>query len=105
MKTVKRAACALFALALCWVVTGCASNNAGNAGQTKLTFQIWDNTQKSAMEAMAAAYTQKNPNVQIDVQVTSWAEYWTKLEAAATGGSLPDIFWMHTDEILSLIHI
>lgn len=100
MKTVKRAACALFALALCWVITGCASNDAGNAGQTKLTFQIWDNTQKPAMEAMAAAYTQKNPNVQIDVQVTSWSEYWTKLEAAATGGSLPDIFWMHTDEIL-----
>jgi len=34
------------------------------------------------------------------VQVTSWSEYWTKLEAAAISNQMPDIFWMHTNEIL-----
>ena len=52
------------------------------------------------MEAICAAYTRAHPDVTIDVQVTSWSEYWTKLEAAATGGTLPDVFWMHTDEML-----
>lgn len=52
------------------------------------------------MEAMCAAYTQQHPEVSIEVQVTSWNEYWTKLEAAATGNQMPDIFWMHTNELL-----
>ena len=34
------------------------------------------------------------------MQVTSWNEYWTKLEAAAISNQMPDIFWMHTNEIL-----
>lgn len=97
MGTIKRAACALLTLALCAGLAGCATDGGGGR---RLTFQIWDNTQKAAMEAICAAYTQAHPDVTIDVQVTSWSEYWTKLEAAATGGTLPDVFWMHTDEML-----
>ena len=41
-----------------------------------------------------------NPDVVIEVQVTSWNEYWTKLEAATMARQAPDIFWMHTNEIL-----
>lgn len=84
-------------------LAGCGSGSgttAGADGKLNLTFQIWDVAQKAGMEAMCAAYTEKNPNVTIEVQVTSWNEYWTKLEAAATSGQMPDIFWMHTNEIL-----
>lgn len=82
-------------------VTACNSNSGSNSnGEANLTFQIWDVGQKAGMEAMAAAYTEKHPEVSIEVQVTSWDEYWTKLEAAATSNTMPDIFWMHTNEIL-----
>jgi len=30
-------------------------------------------------------------------EVTPWDQYWTLLEAAATGGTLPDVFWMHSN--------
>ena len=50
------------------------------------------------MEALAAAYHEKHPNVTIEVQISTWSEYWTKLEAMANSNSLPDIFWMHTNE-------
>ena len=36
----------------------------------------------------------------IEVQVTSWNEYWTKLEASAESNTMPDIYWMHTNELL-----
>ena len=52
------------------------------------------------MQAMCDAYTAQHPDVVIDVQVTSWSEYWTKLEAAAESNTMPDIYWMHTDQIL-----
>lgn len=78
-----------------------ADNNSSNSNKkVNLTFQIWDVAQKKGMEAMAAAYSEQHQNVSIEVQVTSWDEYWTKLEAAATSNTLPDIFWMHTNEIL-----
>ena len=52
------------------------------------------------MQAMCDAYTaQVDPNVVIEVQVTNWSEYWTKLEAAAESNTMPDIYWMHTDQI------
>ncbi len=69
-------------------------------GLVHLNFQIWDNAQRGGMEAVARAYMDKNPEVEIQVQVTSWDEYWTKLDAAAESGQLPDIFWMHTNQIL-----
>ena len=76
------------------------SGSGSSGGKKELTFQIWDVAQKEGMEAMCAAYTQQHPDVSIEVQVTSWNEYWTKLEAAATSNQMPDIFWMHTNELL-----
>ena len=69
-------------------------------GKTHLKFQIWDVAQRDSMQAICDAYTAKNPDVVIEVQVTSWNEYWTKLEAAAESNTMPDIFWMHTNQIL-----
>lgn len=79
-------------------LTACGSDSAD--GTVNLTFQIWDVAQRDGMQAMCDAYTEQNPNVHIEVQVTSWDEYWTKLEAAAISNQMPDIFWMHTNEIL-----
>jgi len=77
-------------------MTGCKSSD----GKTHLTFQIWDVYQRPGMQAMCDAYTAQNPDVIIEVQATSWNEYWTKLEAAAESNTLPDIFWMHTNQLL-----
>lgn len=77
---------------------GCGTGSAD--GKTHLTFQIWDVAQRDGMQTMCDAYTEAHPDVEIEVQVTSWSEYWTKLEAAAISNQMPDIFWMHTNEIL-----
>ena len=79
-------------------LTACGSDSTD--GTVNLTFQIWDVFQRDGMQAMCDAYTAEHPNVHIEVQVTSWDEYWTKLEAGAISNQMPDIFWMHTNEIL-----
>lgn len=96
MKRISRVLCALLALALLLAATGCGASD----GKTHLTFQIWDVNQRPGMQAMCDAYTAQHPDVEIEVQVTSWGEYWTKLEAAGESNTMPDIFWMHTDQIL-----
>ena len=97
MKRVPRVLALLLTAVLILPLSGCGSSD----GKTHLTFQIWDVGQRDGMQAMCDAYTANvNPDVVIEVQVTSWSEYWTKLEAAAESNTLPDLFWMHTDQIL-----
>lgn len=60
-----------------------------------LSYGVWDANQKPVMESLAAEFTKTHPNVTVQVQLTPWADYWTKLKAAATGGAAPDVFWMN----------
>ena len=96
MKKLPRAAAVILVITLLLSLSGCGASD----GKTRLTFQIWDVAQRESMQAICDAYTAKNPDVTIEVQVTSWNEYWTKLEAAAESNTMPDIFWMHTNQIL-----
>ena len=61
-------------------------------------YSIWDKGQEPGMRAIADAFEAKNPDIKVNVEVTPWDQYWTKLEAAATGGSMPDVFWMHSSQ-------
>ncbi len=103
----KRFSIMLLAGILTLGMTGCRgqannSNGANSGGEekVKLTFGIWDKIQEDGMKSLVEKFNEKNPNIEVEVQVTPWDEYWTKMEAAATGGELPDVFWMHTNEFL-----
>ncbi|MFB4349413.1 ABC transporter substrate-binding protein [Microbacterium sp. CR_7] len=79
-------------------LTACSSCTGGgesSGGDVTLSYAIWDENQKPAMEEIAAAFEKENPNVTIDIQVTPYKEYFTKLQTAATGGSAADVFWMN----------
>ncbi|MCB2352659.1 ABC transporter substrate-binding protein [Clostridium estertheticum] len=64
-----------------------------------ITYAIWDSNQEKGLRTMADEFEKENSNIKIKIQVTGWADYWTALEAGATGGSLPDTFWMHSNLI------
>jgi multiple sugar transport system substrate-binding protein len=68
-----------------------------------LTFAFWDTNQEPGMRAIAGAHTALHPNVTIETQVTPWAKYWTKLETAAMGGEMPDVMWMHVNQITKYV--
>lgn len=78
------------------ILAGCGGDKNARDGKVKLAIGIWDTNQKATLEKMIAAYTKKNPNVSVDIQLTPWKDYWTKLEASATGGTAPDVFWLNT---------
>ena len=69
-----------------------------SAEDAKIIFGFWDTNQEPGMKAIAEAFMAQNPGVSIEVQVTPWDQYWTKLEAAAMGGEMPDVFWMHSNQ-------
>lgn len=64
----------------------------------KLTVAIWDSNQEPGLKEIMNDFT-KETGVEVDIQVTPWGDYWTMLEAATQGGDMPDVFWMHSDQI------
>lgn len=95
----KRVLAASMAGTMVFGLSACGSSGGSGSGDGKLVFMIWDSGQKSGMEAIAEAYMEEHPDVTIEVQASGWDEYWTKLEAAAKSNSLPDIFWMHSNQM------
>lgn len=63
----------------------------------KLVVAMWDKNQLDGIQEIVKDFTSET-GIEVDIQVTPWDQYWTMLEAGATGGSLPDVFWMHSNE-------
>ena len=90
----------ILAAALCTSLTACgkSSENTGNAANTDnnaLSVSIWDNNQLPGLKSIMEDFT-KETGIAVDIQVVTWDQYWTFLEEGAQGGTLPDVFWMHS---------
>jgi multiple sugar transport system substrate-binding protein len=93
------AASAVLALATsaaaCSSSASSSSSGSAGGGKVSLSYGVWDATQVPAMQKIIAAFEAQNPTITVTIQQTPWADYWTKLQAAASGGSAPDVFWMN----------
>lgn len=63
----------------------------------ELSVSIWDPNQEPGIKEILGDFTAKT-GIKTKLSVIKWEEYWTMLEAGAQGGSLPDVFWMHSNE-------
>ena len=78
------------------LLTGCGKKEEGGKdGKVELVMSVWDSDQEPFMKQMGEAYTKTHPNVTVKTQLTTWSEYWTKLEASAVGGTGADILTMN----------
>ncbi|MEJ8548313.1 ABC transporter substrate-binding protein [Brevibacillus borstelensis] len=82
---------------------GSTANQSGSATsgeKVTLTYGVWDKNQMPAMEEIAKTFTQAYPNIEVKIELTPHKQYFTKMDAAATGDSLPDVFWMNGPNIV-----
>ena len=101
---------AAITVALALAATGCSSGSGSGPDSgsdsdsgdqpVSLSYGIWDQNQAPALEEIAANFNEANPNIDVEIQVTPYAQYWTKLQAAAGAGSAPDVFWMNGPNFL-----
>ncbi len=97
----KRLVSVLLAAAMCLSLTACGGSKdvSGENGSKKdrLEVVIWDNNQQAGIQEICDDFSEKS-GVDVKVEVKSWDSYWTLLEAGASGGDMPDVFWMHINE-------
>lgn len=63
---------------------------------SNLEVKIWDNNQLAGLQQIADEWTETS-GVTVNIEVVDWDNYWTLLEAGASGGDMPDVFWMHSN--------
>ncbi len=71
--------------------------DSGSSEGGELSISIWDTNQEPGINEILADFTEET-GIKTKLTVVKWDEYWTMLEAGAQGGSLPDVFWMHSNE-------
>ncbi|CAM4371554.1 sugar ABC transporter substrate-binding protein [Paenibacillus tarimensis] len=95
-------------MAFVLVLAGCGGNNGGNTGgsgeggdkKIELTFMFRGGPEEQkAYKDTVAQYEKDHPNVKVKVITTAPDQYVTKLKAAITGNSLPDVFFFETGDL------
>ena len=76
--------------------TEAAASTDGGYTVDEIKINIWDNNQKDGLQQIADKWTETS-GVKVSIEVVDWDNYWTLLEAGASGGTLPDVFWMHSN--------
>lgn len=77
------------------IFVGCSKEEAKEEGPVTLEFALWNKSQEPVMQEIVKVFEAQNPDIKVNVQLTPYKQYWTKMETAATGGTLPDVFWMN----------
>lgn len=67
-----------------------------DGSQVTITYGIWDSNQEEGVNQQIAAFNEEFPNITVEVQLTPWADYWTKLQTAVAGGEAFDVFWLNS---------
>ncbi len=69
----------------------------GGSVEGELNVTIWDENQRAGLQEIVDDWSAIS-GVKATIQVVNWDNYWTLLEAGASGGELPDVFWMHSNQ-------
>lgn len=75
---------------------GAAAKAAAPSGNAvEIRYGLWDSAQQPAYEKCAAAFTAKNPNINIKFEQAGWGDYWSGIQTGFISGNAPDVFTNH----------
>jgi len=89
------------------VLAGCSGGSSGGGGgsgeyeaaptdlEASITYGVWDQAQVPAIEANLEGFAEEYPGIDVTVNVTPYADYFTKLQTQGSSDSLPDLFWLN----------
>ena len=99
----KRIAALFLALVMALSLVACGGSDSSGGSSSggssnQLTINIWDSNQQAGLQQIADEWS-KTSGVSAKIEVVDWDNYWTLLEAGASGGEMPDVFWTHSNTV------
>ncbi|MEH7029188.1 ABC transporter substrate-binding protein, partial [Bacillus wiedmannii] len=94
-----------FLSTLLLAIVGCSNsgekvNTSSKDEKIELRYALWDKKQLPAVEKVVQQFNEKHPNIKVKIELTAYGQYFQKLETAATGNALPDVFWMNGPNVV-----
>ena len=87
---------ALVAVALVLVAAAVVlGRTAQPSGRTVVTVRLWDQQVAAAYRESFAQFTREHPDIEVHVNVVSYATYFDTLRTDVAGGGADDIFWIN----------
>jgi multiple sugar transport system substrate-binding protein len=80
-----------------------AGGGAQSGGAKVVNFWSWDETVRADYETVIKEFEQANPGIKVNLLITPWADYWTKLQTALPTGTGPDVFWLNHPNAVSYL--
>lgn len=77
------------------VLAACSSNSSEDGDNATIKYAYWDKNQEQMLKDLVEEFNKEYPNIKVNLELTPYDQYFTKLDAAATGDGLPDVFWMN----------
>ncbi|MFE6968106.1 ABC transporter substrate-binding protein [Isoptericola sp. NPDC057653] len=104
MKHLIRSSALVGVAAVALTLTACSSGGdaaeadgavASTDAQAEITYSIWDENQKPAIDQNIKDFNKKYPDIKVTVDLTPYQQYFTKLQTQGESRTLPDVFWMN----------
>ncbi|MBI5294658.1 MAG: sugar ABC transporter substrate-binding protein [Chloroflexi bacterium] len=77
------------------LLSACGSSKPTSSGPVEITFMMWGAPEEQTVwQAVVDDFQAANPNIKVNVEVSDWDSYWTKLNTLFAGGTPPDVFAM-----------
>nr|WP_154984514.1 sugar ABC transporter substrate-binding protein [Paenibacillus xylanexedens] len=87
------------------VLAGCGGGSGSSSGDKELTFMFRGGTdEQKAYQAVVKKFEEEHPGVKVKIIVTAADQYATKLRAAITGNSLPDVFYFTPGDMKAYVN-
>jgi multiple sugar transport system substrate-binding protein len=68
---------------------------AASSGKTQISYMMWGAPEElEVWKQVVADFEKANPDISVDVQVSDWDSYWTKLNTLMGANTPPDVFAM-----------
>ena len=100
----KRPSWAVMVLAGVAALAGCKRSGGSDADSNKLRLWVMPNTSRPTedMDAILARFKEKNPGIDVEVEILDWASALNRIENAARSGMGPDVFQLGTSYTASI---
>ncbi|PSL37243.1 carbohydrate ABC transporter substrate-binding protein (CUT1 family) [Labedella gwakjiensis] len=78
------------------LLSGCAPEAGSSADEpTTVTFRLWDETVAESYEQSFDAFEEEHPDIDVQVNVVGWEDYWTDLRTDVADQTMDDLFWVN----------
>src|SRR5688500_11022821 len=65
-------------------------------GVTTVSVRLWDEQVAAAYEESFAEFSRQNPDVQVQLNVVPWSEYFIGLNLDVASGTAEDVYWINS---------